>query len=102
MGEYHGKIKADEKAFDSISSVPIWMAHSSDDKVVPVKSDDQFYNALKKPGLMLYTPAGINTGIVCAGIFTEKKNGLTGSSAKANKRSSSCIFGTNPFVSAPR
>lgn len=50
MGEYHGKIKADEKAFDSILSIPVWMAHSSDDKVVPIKSDDTFYNALKKAG----------------------------------------------------
>lgn len=56
MGAYHGKIKADEKAFDSISSIPIWMAHASDDKVVPVKSDDQFYNALKKAGSdVIYT-----------------------------------------------
>lgn len=56
MGEYHGKIKADEKAFDSISSIPIWMAHASDDKVVSIKSDDQFYNALKKAGSdVIYT-----------------------------------------------
>lgn len=56
MGEYHGKIIADEKAFDSISSIPIWMAHSSDDKVVSIKSDDQFYNALKKAGSdVIYT-----------------------------------------------
>lgn len=56
MGEYHGKIIADEKAVDSISSVPIWMAHASDDKVVSIKSDDQFYNALKKAGSdVIYT-----------------------------------------------
>lgn len=56
MGEYHGKIIADEKAFDSISSIPIWMAHASDDKVVSIKSDDQFYNALKKAGSdVIYT-----------------------------------------------
>ena len=50
MGEYHGRIKADEKAFDSISAIPIWMAHASDDTVVSIESDDKFYHALKKAG----------------------------------------------------
>lgn len=50
MGEYYGSIKADEKAFESISSIPVWMAHSSDDNVVSIESDDKFYNALKNAG----------------------------------------------------
>lgn len=56
VGEYLGSKKTDEIAFDSISSIPVWMAHSSDDKVVSVKSDDRFNDALTKVGAnVIYT-----------------------------------------------
>lgn len=74
MGEYHGRIKADEKAFDSISSIPIWMAHSSNDNVVPIESDDKFYNALKKAGADVRYTRWDKYGHSMCGHFYRKEN----------------------------
>lgn len=37
-----------EYNFELLKSVPIWIAHSSDDKTVEVEPDDECYNQLKK------------------------------------------------------
>ena len=48
MGEYYGYKSVDEIDFDKIAKVPIWMAHSVDDNVVSIESDDKFYQRLKE------------------------------------------------------
>ena len=48
MGCYYGYKTFDEIDFLNIAKVPIWMAHSSDDNVVGIESDDKFYAELKK------------------------------------------------------
>lgn len=48
MGCYYGYKTFDEIDFKNIAKVPIWMAHSSDDNVVGIESDDKFYAELKK------------------------------------------------------
>lgn len=47
MGEYHGFKPINEIDFESIAKTPIWMAHSTDDYVVSIDSDDKFYQKLK-------------------------------------------------------
>ena len=46
MGEYYGYKRIDEIDFDKIAKVPIWMAHSVNDNVVNIESDDKFYQKL--------------------------------------------------------
>ena len=48
MGEYYGYKSVDEIDFEKIAKVPIWMAHSVDDNVVSIESDDKFYQKLKE------------------------------------------------------
>lgn len=48
MGCYYGYKKFDEIDFKGVAKVPIWMVHSSNDNVVTIDSDDNFYNELKK------------------------------------------------------
>ena len=50
MGEYLHYETLKKADFETISHVPIWMAHSSDDKVVNIASDDYFYDNLKSLG----------------------------------------------------
>ena len=48
MGEYHGFKSFNEIDFEKIAKTPIWMAHSTDDCVVSINSDDKFYQKLKE------------------------------------------------------
>lgn len=48
MGEYHGFKPINEIDFESIAKTHIWMAHSTDDYVVSIDSDDKFYQKLKE------------------------------------------------------
>lgn len=48
MGEYYGYKSVDEIDFEKIAKVPIWMAHSVNDNVVSIESDDSFYQKLKE------------------------------------------------------
>lgn len=48
MGCYFGYKSLDEHKFKELSEIPIWMAHSIDDAVVEIASDDYFYDKLKE------------------------------------------------------
>ncbi len=48
MGEYHGFKSFNEIDFEKIAKTPIWMAHSTDDCVVSIDSDDKFHQKLKE------------------------------------------------------
>lgn len=50
MGCYFGYESLDEHKFKELAEIPIWMAHSSDDAVVEIDSDDYFYDKLKAYG----------------------------------------------------
>lgn len=50
MGEHFFYKSLDKSDFQSISHIPIWMAHSSDDSAVNIASDDYFYKNLKALG----------------------------------------------------
>ena len=50
MGMHFLYESLDKNDFQTISHIPIWMAHSSDDRVVNIASDDYFYDNLKSLG----------------------------------------------------
>lgn len=74
MGEYYGFKSIDEIGFESISKVPIWMAHSTDDCVVSIDSDDRFYQKLKEQNANIKYTRPNKHGHKLAGVFLRKQN----------------------------
>lgn len=74
MGEYYGFKSIDEIDFESISKVPIWMAHSTDDRVVSINSDDKFYQKLKEQNANVIYTRPNKHGHKLAGTFLRKQN----------------------------
>ena len=74
MGEYHGFKSIDEIDFESIAKVPIWMAHSTDDQVASIDSDDRFYQKLKEQNANIKYTRPNNKGHKLAGAFLRKQN----------------------------
>lgn len=73
MGEYHGFKPINEIDFESIAKTPIWMAHSTDDCVVSIDSDDKFYQKLKEQNTnVIYTRLNKH-GHKLAGVFLRKE-----------------------------
>lgn len=50
MGCYYGYDLLTDDVLKKLSEIPIWLAHSSDDTVVSIESDDYFYDKLKSFG----------------------------------------------------
>lgn len=50
MGCYYGYDLLSDEDYGRLAEIPIWMAHSSDDAVVPIESDDYVYDKLKSLG----------------------------------------------------
>ena len=74
MGEYHGFKSIDKIDFENIAKVPIWMAHSTDDRVVSIDSDDRFYQKLKEQNAnVIYTRLN-KYGHKLSGVFLRKQN----------------------------
>lgn len=74
MGEYHGFKPINEIDFESIAKTPIWIAHSTDDCVVSIDSDDRFYQKLKEQNAnVIYTRLNKH-GHKLAGAFLQKQN----------------------------
>lgn len=74
MGEYYGFKSIDEIDFESIFKVPIWMAHSTDDRVVSINSDDKFYQKLKGQNANVIYTRPNKHGHKLAGAFLRKQN----------------------------
>ena len=74
MGEYHGFKSIDEIDFESIAKVPIWMAHSTDDCVVSIDSDDRFYQKLKEQNANVIYTRSNKHGHKLAGVFFRNQN----------------------------
>ena len=74
MGEYHGFKSIDEIDFKSIAKTPIWMAHSTDDCVVSIDSDDRFYQKLKEQNANVIYTRPNKHGHKLAGAFLRKQN----------------------------
>ena len=50
MGTYCGYKPFCKETFEPVKHLPIWMAHAADDVVVPIDSDDRFYEMLQSLG----------------------------------------------------
>ena len=74
MGEYHGFKSIDEIDFKSIAKTPIWIAHSTDDCVVSIDSDDRFYQKLKEQNANVIYTRPNKHGHKLAGAFLRKQN----------------------------
>lgn len=74
MGEYYGFKSIDEIDFESIAKTPIWMAHSTDDCVVSIDSDDRFYQKLKERNANIKYTRPNKHGHELAGVFLRKQN----------------------------
>ena len=74
MGEYYGFKSIDEIDFESIAKTPIWMAHSTDDCVVSINSDDKFYQKLKEQNANVKYTRPNKHGHKLAGAFLQKQN----------------------------
>lgn len=74
MGEYYGFKSIDEIDFESIAKTPIWMAHSTDDCVVSIDSDDRFYQKLKEQNANVKYTRPNKHGHKLAGVFLRKQN----------------------------
>lgn len=74
MGEYYGFKSIDEIDFESIAKTPIWMAHSTDDCVVSINSDDMFYQKLKEQNANVKFTRPNKHGHKLAGVFLRKQN----------------------------
>lgn len=74
IGEYHGFKSIDEIDFKSISKTPIWMAHSTDDCVVSIDSDDRFYQKLKEQNANVIYTRPNKHGHKLANVFLRKQN----------------------------
>ncbi len=73
MGEYYGFKSIDEIDFESIAKTPIWMAHSTDDCVVSIDSDDKFYQKLKEQNANVKYTRPNKHGHKLAGVFLRKE-----------------------------
>ncbi|WP_454970070.1 carboxylesterase family protein [Eubacterium sp.] len=74
MSEYHGFKPINEIDFESIAKTSIWIAHSTDDCVVSIDSDDRFYQKLKEQNAnVIYTRLNKH-GHKLAGAFLRKQN----------------------------
>lgn len=73
MGCYYGYKRFDEIDFNAIAKVPVWMAHSSNDNVVGIESDDKFYAELKKCGCNIKYTRHDKYGHKLAGRFFSKE-----------------------------
>lgn len=73
MGEYHGFKPINEIDFESIAKTPIWMAHSTDDCVVSIDSDDKFYQKLKEQNANIKYTRPDKYGHKLAGVFLRKE-----------------------------
>lgn len=74
MGEYYGFKSINEIDFESIAKTPIWMAHSTDDCVVSIDSDDKFYQKLKEQNANVKYTRPNKHGHKLAGVFLRKQN----------------------------
>lgn len=74
MGEYRGRKSIDEIDFEKIAEIPIWMAHSTDDMVVSINSDDEFYQKLKEQNANVKYTRPDKHGHKLAGVFFRKQN----------------------------
>lgn len=74
MGEYYGFKSIDEIDFESIAKTPIWMAHSTDDCVVSIDSDDRFYQKLKEQNANVIYTRPNKHGHKLACVFLRKQN----------------------------
>lgn len=74
MGEYYGFKSIDEIDFETIAKTPIWMAHSTDDCVVSINSDDRFYQKLKEQNANVKFTRPNKHGHKLAGVFLRKQN----------------------------
>ncbi|WP_290912525.1 dienelactone hydrolase family protein [Eubacterium sp.] len=73
MGEYYGFKPINEIDFKSIAKTPIWMAHSTDDRVVSIDSDDKFYQKLKEQNANVIYTRPDKYGHKLAGVFLRKE-----------------------------
>lgn len=74
MGEYYGFKSIDKIDFEKIAKTPIWMAHSTDDRVVSIDSDDKFYQKLKEQNENVKYTRPNKHGHKLAGLFLRKEN----------------------------
>lgn len=74
MGEYQGFKSINEINFEKIAKIPIWMAHSTDDCVVSINSDDEFYQKLKEQNANVKYTRPDKHGHKLAGVFLRKQN----------------------------
>lgn len=74
MGEYRGNKSIAEIDFEKIAKIPIWMAHSTDDRVVSINSDDEFYQRLKEQNANVKYTRPDKHGHKLAGVFFRKQN----------------------------
>lgn len=74
MGEYYGFKPINEIDFESIAKTPIWMAHSTDDCVVSIDSDDRFYQKLKEQNANVIYTRPNKHGHKLADAFLRKQN----------------------------
>lgn len=74
MGEYYGFKSIDEIDFETIAKTPIWMAHSTDDCMVSINSDDKFYQKLKEQNANVKFTRPNKHGHKLAGVFLRKQN----------------------------
>lgn len=73
MGEYYGFKPINEIDFESIAKTPIWIAHSTDDCVVSIDSDDKFYQKLKEQNANVKYTRPDKYGHKLAGVFLRKE-----------------------------
>lgn len=73
MGKYYGFKSFDEIDFEKIAKTPIWMAHSTDDRVVSIDSDDKFYQKLKEQNANIKYTRPDKYGHKLAGVFLRKE-----------------------------
>ena len=73
MGEYYGFKPINEIDFESIAKTPIWMAHSTNDCVVSIDSDDKFYQKLKEQNAKVKYTRPYKYGHKLAGVFLRKE-----------------------------
>lgn len=73
MGEYYGFKPINKIDFESIAKTPIWMAHSTNDCVVSIDSDDKFYQKLKEQNANIKYTRPDKYGHKLAGVFLRKE-----------------------------
>ena len=73
VGEYMNYKTLTDDDFKRISQTPIWMAHSSNDSIVKIASDDYFYDKLKSLGANVKYTRWEKYGHAMAGKFFKKE-----------------------------